>query len=133
MSLPSLSRLRGSFTRTDGIFSNCMAAKLPDRIGSSRSPSMIMQSCPSSPRWMTGLGAAAVFAAKASGVVTAGMLFSGISIIDVTPPAAAAMVADRNPSHSVRPGSLMWTWVSTNPGTITASPKSNCSPCWKSE
>ena len=28
----------------------------------------------------------------------------------VTPPAAAARVAVAKPSHSVRPGSLMWTW-----------------------
>ena len=39
-----------------------------------------------------------------------------MSRIVVTPPAAAARVAVANPSHSVRPGSLMCTWVSTRPG-----------------
>ena len=48
-----------------------------------------------------------------------GREFSGISMIVVTPPAAAARVAVANPSHSVRPGSLTWTWVSTRPGSST--------------
>jgi len=39
----------------------------------------------------------------------------------VMPPAAAARVAVSNPSHSVRPGSLTWTCVSTIPGEITRS------------
>ncbi len=38
----------------------------------------------------------------------------------VTPPSAAACVPVTNPSHSVRPGSLMCTWVSTTPGTTYA-------------
>ena len=54
--------------------------------------------------------------ASAATVVVGGMLFSGMSRIVVTPPAAAARVAVSNPSHSVRPGSLTWTWVSTTPG-----------------
>ena len=44
------------------------------------------------------------------------MEFSGMSMMVVTPPAAAARVAEAKPSHSVRPGSLTWTWVSTRPG-----------------
>lgn len=36
-----------------------------------------------------------------------------MSTIVVTPPAAAARVAVAKPSHSVRPGSLTCTWVST--------------------
>ena len=56
---------------------------------------------------------------NASTLVVAGMLFSGISTIVVTPPAAAARVAVSKPSQSVRPGSLMWTWVSTTPGITT--------------
>src|SRR4051812_41843548 len=44
-----------------------------------------------------------------------------MSTIVVTPPAAAARVAESKPSHSVRPGSLTWTWVSTRPGTSTSS------------
>ena len=44
------------------------------------------------------------------------MLLSGMSTIVVTPPAAAARVALSKPSHSVRPGSLTWTWVSHEPG-----------------
>ena len=38
----------------------------------------------------------------------------------VTPPAAAARVAVAKPSHSVRPGSLTCTWVSTSPGSSTS-------------
>ena len=57
-------------------------------------------------------------------VVVAGMLLSGMSTIVVTPPAAAARVAVSKPSHSVRPGSLMWTCVSTMPGETTRSPTS---------
>ena len=41
----------------------------------------------------------------------------------VTPPAAAARVAVSKPSHSVRPGSLTCTWVSTMPGETTRSPR----------
>ena len=62
--------------------------------------------------------AAAIFSAYPATVVVAGMLLSGISISVVTPPAAAACVAVQNPSHSVRPGSLMCTCVSTRPGRI---------------
>ncbi len=40
------------------------------------------------------------------------------------PPAAALCVALRNPSHSVRPGSLTCTWVSMTAGITSASPKS---------
>ena len=39
-----------------------------------------------------------------------------MSQIVVIPPAAAARVADANPSHSVRPGSFTCTCVSTSPG-----------------
>ena len=46
----------------------------------------------------------------------AGIELSGMSRIVVTPPAAAAAVAVAKPSHSVRPGSLTCTWVSTMPG-----------------
>ena len=53
---------------------------------------------------------------RPSTVVVGGMEFSGMSMMVVTPPAAAARVADAKPSHSVRPGSLTWTCVSTRPG-----------------
>ena len=53
------------------------------------------------------------------------MLLSGMSTIVVTPPAAAARVALAKPSHSVRPGSLTWTWVSTRPGSSTSSSASS--------
>ena len=56
-----------------------------------------------------------------STVVVGGMLFSGMSMIVVTPPAAAARVAVAKPSHSVRPGSLTCTWLSTRPGSNTSS------------
>jgi hypothetical protein len=45
-----------------------------------------------------------------------GIAFKGISMTVVTPPDAAARVPVENPSHSVLPGSLRWTWASTNPG-----------------
>jgi hypothetical protein len=59
--------------------------------------------------------------ARASGVVVGGTLLSGMSTIVVTPPAAAAAVALAKPSHSVRPGSLTCTWLSTTPGISTSS------------
>ncbi len=68
--------------------------------------------------------AAARFTASAATDVVGGMAFSGMSTIVVTPPAAAARVALANPSHSVRPGSLTWTWVSTAPGSRARSPRS---------
>ena len=61
------------------------------------------------------------FASSAATVVVAGIELRGMSTIVVTPPAAAARVAVANPSHSVRPGSLTWTWVSTRPGRSTSS------------
>ena len=71
--------------------------------------------------------AAARFASSAATVVVAGTLLSGMSTIVVTPPAAAARVAVSKPSHSVRPGSLTWTCVSTMPGKTTRSPHSTIS------
>ena len=66
--------------------------------------------------------AAAACLARSAGTVTVGgMLFSGMSTIVVTPPAAAAAVAVANPSHSVRPGSFTCTWLSTSPGSSTSS------------
>ena len=47
-----------------------------------------------------------------------GMLMSGMSMIVVTPPAAAAAVTVAKPSHSVRPGSLTCRW--SRPGQATA-------------
>lgn len=55
-----------------------------------------------------------------STVVVGGMALSGMSMSVVTPPAAAALVPVQNPSHSVRPGSLRCTWVSTIPGMSTS-------------
>ncbi len=66
--------------------------------------------------------AASAFSRSAATVVVGGTEFRGMSKIVVTPPAAAARVAVSNPSHSVRPGSLTWTCVSTSPGITTASP-----------
>src|SRR3981081_2315976 len=59
------------------------------------------------------------FLARRRAWVVPGMRLSGISISVVTPPAAAARVAVSNPSQSVRPGSLIWTCVSTRPGMTT--------------
>ena len=57
------------------------------------------------------------FTSNASRSVVAGRQFSGMSMIVVTPPAAAARVAEAKPSHSVRPGSFTCTCVSTRPGS----------------
>ena len=65
--------------------------------------------------------AAARFAAKPSRVVVGGIELSGMSTSVVTPPIAAARCAAvAKPSHSVRPGSLRCTWVSTMPGRIAS-------------
>ena len=69
--------------------------------------------------------AAARFTASDAGSSVGGRLLSGMSTIVVTPPAAAARVAVANPSHSVRPGSLTCTWVSTSPGSSTTSSPSS--------
>ena len=66
--------------------------------------------------------AARRFVSSAATLTVAGMLFSGMSTIVVTPPAAAAAVAVANPSQPVRPGSLTCTWLSTRPGSRTWSP-----------
>ena len=68
--------------------------------------------------------AAARLSASAATDTVGGSEFSGMSHIVVTPPAAAARVAVANPSHSVRPGSLTCTWVSTSPGSSARSPRS---------
>lgn len=51
--------------------------------------------------------------------------YSGMSTMVVIPPDAAACVAVTNPSQSVLPGSLTWTWLSTTPGITARSPASN--------
>jgi PAS domain-containing protein len=54
-------------------------------------------------------------------------------VIRYVGPAAEARVAVSNPSHVVRPGSLMGTCVSTRPGMITMAPASiNVAPCDRS-
>ena len=68
---------------------------------------------------LTGRGGPLDLAAPPRSTV-GGMLLSGMSTIVVTPPAAAARVALAKPSHSVRPGSLTCTWVSTRPGSSTS-------------
>ena len=65
--------------------------------------------------------AACRFTCNASTVVVGGMELRGMSTIAVTPPATAARVALAKPSHSVRPGSLTCTWLSTRPGRSTSS------------
>src|SRR5690606_31878572 len=65
--------------------------------------------------------ALARLASSAAGSTVGGTLLSGMSMRVVIPPAAAARVAVAKPSHSVRPGSLTWTWVSTRPGSRTTS------------
>lgn len=58
-------------------------------------------------------------------MVVGGRELRGMSTRVVMPPAAAARVAVQKPSHSVRPGSLTCTWVSTSPGSRASSPKSS--------
>jgi hypothetical protein len=65
--------------------------------------------------------AAARLTSRAATSSVGGSELSGMSTIVVTPPAAAARVAVAKPSHSVRPGSLTCTWVSTRPGSSTSS------------
>ena len=65
--------------------------------------------------------AAARLAASAAASVVAGIELSGMSMIVVMPPAAAASVAVAKPSQLVRPGSLTCTWLSTRPGSSTSS------------
>lgn len=60
-----------------------------------------------------------------STLVVGGTEFSGMSMMVVTPPAAAARVAEAKPSHSVRPGSLTCTCVSTRPGMRVSSSASS--------
>ncbi len=75
---------------------------------------------PQKPTSTKALGAAtARFVSRASTSTVGGRELSGMSRIVVTPPAAAAFVAEAKPSHSPRPGSLTWTWVSTRPGRST--------------
>jgi hypothetical protein len=66
---------------------------------------------------------------SASTEVVGGIELSGMSTMVVTPPAAAARVAVAvavaKPSHSVRPGSLTCTWLSTRPGSSTSSSASS--------
>ncbi len=59
--------------------------------------------------------------------IVGGIELSGMSTIAVVPPAPAAAVAVANPSQSVRPGSLTWTWLSTNPGNTNRWPASRTS------
>ncbi len=68
---------------------------------------------------------AARLASRAGTDVVGGIELSGMSTSVVTPPAAAARVADANPSHAVRPGSLTCTWLSTRPGSSTSSSASS--------
>ena len=72
--------------------------------------------------------AACRFVSSAATLTVAGMLFSGMSTIVVTPPAAAAAVAVANPSQPVRPGSLTCTWLSTIPGSSTSSSARGTTP-----
>ena len=62
---------------------------------------------------------AANLVSSAARLVVTGEQLSGMSTMVAMPPAAAAAVAVAKPSHSVRPGSLTWTCVSTRAG-ITA-------------
>ena len=69
-----------------------------------------------------------IFISKASAVVVTGSQFNGMSMTVVIPPAIAAWVAVKNPSHSVLPGSLMCTWLSTKPAITTSPVQSTTSP-----
>ncbi len=72
--------------------------------------------------------AAATLASKEAPSSVAGMLLSGMSAQHVTPPAASAAVPVSQPSQSARPGSSMWTWPSTIPGSTSRPRASTSSP-----
>ena len=74
-------------------------------------------------------GAASRLSSRAATLVVSGRQFSGMSTRVVKPPAAAARVAVAKPSHSVRPGSLMWVWASTRPGSRARLPRSSMGMC----
>ena len=81
---------------------------------------------PQKPMSTNAWGAATSCLSSSAGPLTVdGIEFSGMSMIVVTPPAAAALVAVAKPSQSVRPGSLTCTWASTRPGIKTSSSASS--------
>ena len=62
------------------------------------------------------LRARADLASRTPALSTAGTVF-GMSRTTVTPPAAAASVREAKSSFSGNPGSRLWTWTSTPPGS----------------
>ncbi len=99
-----------------------MKPKTPASCSGRRSPTLPGIAPPQKPTSTKQLSCAALrFTSSAATSTVGGRLFSGMSMMVVTPPAAAALVALAKPSHSVRPGSLTCTWVSTRPGSSTSS------------
>ena len=105
--------------------------KTPSSCSGRRSLTLPGMAPPQKPTSMKQLSCAALrFTSSAATSTVGGRLFNGMSMMVVTPPAAAALVALAKPSHSVRPGSLTCTWVSTRPGSSTSSSASrnSCLP-----
>jgi hypothetical protein len=78
------------------------------------------------------VAAASRLSSRAATLVVSGRQLRGMSMTVVKPPAAAARVAVAKPSHSVRPGSLMWVWTSMRPGRRARLPRSSGGGCeWR--
>src|SRR5215472_6053369 len=69
--------------------------------------------------------ASSALCSNTAALSTAGTVF-GMSTTVVMPPAAAAAVRDAKSSFSGKPGSRLWTWASTPPGS-TSSPRASTS------
>ena len=105
---------------------NALKPKTPVSCSGRRSLTLPGRAPPQKPTSMCALERATSFLMRRwSTVVVGGRELRGMSTRVVMPPAAAARVAVQKPSHSVRPGSLTCTWVSTRPGSRTSSPKSS--------
>ena len=98
-----------------------MNPKTPASHSGSRSATLPGTAPPQKPTsTISSPSAASCLTRSPSSVVVGGIELSGMSTSVVAPPSAAASVAETKPSHSVRPGSLMCTWVSTMPGSTYA-------------
>src|SRR6185312_6706959 len=101
---------------------NALKPNTPARCSAASSPRLPGTAPPQKPTSTQPPRAVGCLRRSALAVVVGGRQLSGMSTSVVTPPSAAARVALAKPSHSVRPGSLTWTWVSTTPGSRTSCP-----------
>src|SRR5215475_6752332 len=99
---------------------NALKPNTPARCSPASSPRLPGTAPPQKPTSTQPPRAVGRLRRSALAVVVGGRQLSGMSTSVVTPPSAEARVALAKPSHSVRPGSLTWTWVSTTPGSSTS-------------